>query len=215
MGDTGERTGYFVPEVAHVYYPLRETGIEIDFATTRAGEPRGYGDEKGDLLSERYRSDPEVAQEMTERKVLSEVDPSGYDAVYFPGGHGTMWDFPDNPEIERVVREIDARQGLVAAVCHGPAAFVDLEDAQGRPFVAGKQLAAFSDAEERRVKLDHVVPFLLETRLREQGATLSPAEDFAQKVVVDGRLITGQNPASAGPLATALIEGLEARKTAG
>lgn len=206
LGDTGRDTGFYLSELSHVYYPLREAGIELTLASIEGGEPPMDGVSRDDALNARFLDDPEAMAALRTTRPLSEVDASTYDAVYFPGGHGTMWDLPADPDVQRVIREVLARDGTVAAVCHGPAAFVGATDADGRPLVEGRRVSAFSDAEERDRELHDVVPFLLESRLRAQGATLEPAPPFTPQVVEDGPLLTGQNPASAGPLAERLID---------
>ena len=128
---------------------------------------------------------------------LREVQPEGIDAIYFPGGHGTMWDFPEDPNVQDVVRGIYERGGIVAAVCHGPAALLNVNLTDDSLLIAGKRMAAFTDEEERAMELEQVVPFLLSSELAKRGARLVQAGKSQPQVVVDGRLITGQNPASA------------------
>ncbi|TKD43492.1 type 1 glutamine amidotransferase domain-containing protein, partial [Azotobacter chroococcum] len=123
---------------------------------------------------------------------------------FFAGGHGAMWDFPDSPDVARVTREIYEAGGVVGAVCHGPAALVNVTLSNGAYLVAGKNLSAFTDDEERAVKLDQVVPFLLTSTLTQRGAQHHPAADWTAKVVVDGRLVTGQNPQSASGVGAAI-----------
>ncbi|MCB9631367.1 MAG: type 1 glutamine amidotransferase domain-containing protein [Sandaracinus sp.] len=205
LGDTGRPTGYFFPEVAHVYYPLVAHGVSVDFAKTGDGTPQGYGGDD-DPETARLRADAPVMNAIASATPLANVDVDRYDAYYFPGGHGTMWDFPGDPSIVALLHHAESTERWVAAVCHGPAAFVGATRLDGRPYVEGRPVAAFSDEEERRAQLDEVVPFLLETRLREAGATLEPAPAFEPRLVEDDHLLTGQNPASAAPLAQRLLE---------
>jgi putative intracellular protease/amidase len=142
---------------------------------------------------------------------LGEVDASRYAGIFFAGGHGAMWDFPGNADVQRVVRDIFEAGGLVAAVCHGPAALVEVTLGDGAYLVAGKELSAFTDSEERAVQLERVVPFLLASILEQRGARHRPAPDWTAKVVVDGRLITGQNPQSASGVGAALRDALLAQ----
>ena len=151
-------------------------------------------------MQEKVRSTPRFA----------DVDPADYDAVLFAGGHGTMWDFPDNPDLAHLARELYEAGGVVSAVCHGPAALVGITLSDGRPLVEGKEVAAFTDAEEQAAGLTDVVPFLLQSRLEELGAKHTGAENFQAHVVADGRLVTGQNPASAHGVAAAVLAALAA-----
>nr|MCU0627414.1 type 1 glutamine amidotransferase domain-containing protein [Gemmatimonadaceae bacterium] len=140
-----------------------------------------------------------------------DIDPREHDAVLFVGGHGTMWDFANDEAIATIIREIDAQGGIVAAVCHGPAALVQATRADGTPLVAGRRIATFTDAEERAVGLHETVPFLLESTLAARGAQVTAAAPWQANVVVDGRLITGQNPASARGVGEAMAAVLAAR----
>jgi putative intracellular protease/amidase len=139
------------------------------------------------------------------------VDPADYDAVLFAGGHGTMWDFPDDPDLAAVARDVYEQGGVVSAVCHGPAALVGVTLSDGQPLVAGKQVAAFTNSEEAAAGLNDVVPFLLQHRLEDLGAKHTAAPDFEAHVVSDERLVTGQNPASATGLAQAVLAALTSR----
>lgn len=148
----------------------------------------------------------------TER--LEAIDPDDFDAVFFPGGHGTMFDFVGDEDVRRVVEAFDRDGKLVAAVCHGPAALVEAESADGTPVVEGVRLTAFTDAEEREVGLDEAMPFLLESRLRELGAEFVVEKPWSDHVEVDGRWITGQNPRSSRSAAEAVVNAIQSRKAA-
>ncbi|HEU4537166.1 MAG TPA: type 1 glutamine amidotransferase domain-containing protein, partial [Polyangiaceae bacterium] len=134
-----------------------------------------------------------------------QVDPAAYDAVFYAGGHGTMWDFPDDAALARIAAAVYERGGVVAAVCHGPAGLVNVKLSSGEWLVAGREVAAFTNDEERAVGLAEVVPFLLADRLVERGARHRPAPNFQANVVVSGRLVTGQNPASARGVGDAIV----------
>ena len=140
---------------------------------------------------------------------IGAIDPSSYRAIFFSGGHGTMWDLPDNPEVQDLIRSVYERGGVVAAVCHGPAALVNVRLSNGEFLVRGKEVAAFTDEEEVAVKLDNVVPFPLETVLRKRGARFVEAPNFERMVAIDDRLVTGQNPASATGVAEAVVRLIE------
>ena len=197
-GATGIPTGYNLAEVTHPLEKLHAAGIRVQFASILGGDAPldGLEDMKDPVIAH-YWADAAFRHAIAHTEPLDDVDPSGYSAIFFAGGHGTMWDFPDSPAVHRAIREIDAAGGIVSAVCHGPAALVNARGADGRLLVAGKRLAAFTNDEEEAVESTHVVPFLLESMLVERGAQHQYAANWADNVVVDGRLITGQNPQSA------------------
>ena len=209
LGDTGRPTGYYVPEAAHPWSVFRDAGIAVDLASPQGGAPRPDGLDPDDAVQSAFLADPEAAAKLAATIRLADVEPSAYDAVLFVGGHGTMWDFPGDAEVGRIARAIWEADGVVAAVCHGPAALTEVTLTDGSYLVAGRTVAAFTDAEERAVGLVDVVPFLLETRLVERGARHVAAPDFAAHVETDGRLVTGQNPASATATAEAIVRLLE------
>lgn len=209
LGDTGEKTGYYLPEAAHPYAVLRDAGYEIDFASPRGGEPP-MDPESRDLDDEANAEFLEAETDALERTMSTdEIDPADYAAIYFAGGHGTMWDFPGDRALADATARIWESGGVVGAVCHGPAALVDVELSDGSYLVDGCEVSCFTNEEERAVELDDVVPFLLESRLEERGATVRKAEPWQEKVVVDGRLVTGQNPASAEGVGRAIAQVLQ------
>ncbi|MFT7075921.1 MAG: putative intracellular protease/amidase [Planctomycetota bacterium] len=208
FGDTADTTGFHLAELTHVVETFVARGIPYVLASPDGGKaPIDARDESDDVNAWFLDSDEMMGRLFATQK-LADVDPAEFDGVYFPGGHGTLWDFPDNPDIKRIVSSIRERDGLVAAICHGPAAFVGLSNAEGQPFVHGKRMACFSDSEECEAKKEKVVPFLLQSRLEELGATMEPASNFEPKVVADDWLITGQNPASATALGEAIAQAL-------
>lgn len=209
LGDTGRDTGYYLPEAAHPWSVLREAGREIDLASPDGG-PVPVDPESRDLDDEaNARFLEEEAEALEDTIAVDQVDPSDYAAIYFAGGHGTMWDFPGCEPLADLTARIWEEGGVVGAVCHGPAGLVDVRLPDGAPLVRGREVSCFTDEEERAVECDEVVPFLLETRLRELGATIRKAEPWQEKVTVDGRLVTGQNPASAEGVGRAMARALE------
>lgn len=196
-GNTGEPTGYYLPEAAHPWAILRAEGHTIDFASPKGGKPPMDGADAPDMESLRFLRDGDVTRKIENTPTTADVDPADYAAILFVGGHGTMWDFPGDTHLARVAAAIYEQGGVVAAVCHGPAALVNLTLSDGQHLVSGKRVASFTDEEERAVNLHQVVPFLLESTLRQKGAIHQPAPNWQANVVVDGRLVTGQNPASA------------------
>ncbi|MEW9547743.1 type 1 glutamine amidotransferase domain-containing protein [Nonomuraea sp. NPDC050783] len=203
-----ERTGYYVPEAAHPWEVFRKAGHTVEVASVRGGEPPQDGFDPADPVQAAFLAAPEAHG--TPR--LADLDPARYDAVLYAGGHGTMWDFPDDPGVLRLGREVYERGGVVAAVCHGPAALVNLTLSDGSYLVAGKRVAAFTNEEEELRGVARVVPFLLADKLAERGARHEPGPVWQARVVADGRLVTGQNPASAAPLAERVVELLAERR---
>ncbi|XXU06665.1 type 1 glutamine amidotransferase domain-containing protein [Sorangium sp. So ce854] len=204
-GATGERTGAYLPEIAHPYAEFTKAGLAVEFASTRGGRVPLDGVDKPDAASAPFLDGGALAGRLHDSLPAASVDPSHYAAIFFAGGHGTMWDFPDNDPFARVAASIYERGGVVGAVCHGPAALVNVRLSSGQYLVAGKAVSAFTNEEERAVKLDAVVPFLLQDRLVERGALFQPAAPWQEQVVVAERLVTGQNPASAAGVAGAMV----------
>ncbi|MFO0548442.1 MAG: type 1 glutamine amidotransferase domain-containing protein [Polyangiaceae bacterium] len=203
LGATGKKTGAYLPEVAHPYDVFVDAGLHVDFASIRGGRAPLDGLDAKDESSQRFLADPHLQARLRETPALANLDPAEYAAIFFAGGHGTMWDFPEDSAVARVAGAVYERGGVVAAVCHGPAALLAIQS-NGAPIVREKRVAAFTNAEEEAVGLTNVVPFLLADALTAQGAKHEPAPNFKANVVVDGRLVTGQNPASARPVAEAV-----------
>ena len=209
-GASGEPTGYYLSEVTHPLAELDEAGLTVEFASIAGGEPPVDGMDLTDPINARYWNDDTFRAAVRQTRQLAEVDASRYGGVFFAGGHGTMWDFPDSPVVQLVAREIYEAGGLIGAVCHGPSALVNVKLSSGRYLVDGKRVAAFTDDEERAVKLESVVPFMLASRLQQRGARHQPAPNWHSQVAIDGRLITGQNPQSATAVGAAMREALTA-----
>ena len=201
LGDTGEPTGYFVGEAAHPWKVFRDAGYFVDFASITGEQPPQDGKDEEDEVQRQYLEDETVRASLYNTPRISVVDPAQYDAVYLVGGHGTMWDFAGNADLQALVAAVHDAGGVVGAVCHGPAGLVDVELANGLRIVEGRRVAAFTNAEEDEVGKSDVVPFLLEDKLVEQGADVRTAPNWAENVVVDDRLVTGQNPQSAAGVA--------------
>lgn len=209
-GDSGQPTGFYLGEVTHPLSVLEAAGIAVEFASIKGGEPPVDGLDLEDDTNRRYWNDEAFRAAIRTTARLDDVDPDRYAAIFFAGGHGAMWDLPQSSAVDRVTRSVFEAGGAVAAVCHGPAALVNVRLSDGRYLVAGRNVSAFTDSEERAVGLDRTVPFLLASTLVERGATHHPAADWTSKVVVDGRLITGQNPQSATGVGEALRDLLSA-----
>ncbi len=205
LGDSGGRTGFHLGETAEPWWILRDAGHEADFVAVRGGRPPMTGHDAGNPLHDAFLKHPAGGLLLDTAPAPEEVDPEDYGAVYFVGGHGAMWDFRGHPALERLTRRIHEAGGAVAAICHGQAALVDVRLPDGRHMVAGRELTCFADAHERARGLDGVVPFPLQRTLEERGAVYSSAPDRRPHVVVSGRLVTGQNPASARRLGERLV----------
>jgi putative intracellular protease/amidase len=210
LGDTGKKTGFWLDEFAAPYYIFKDSGAQVRLASPLGGEPPM--DPKSDepaaqtAANRRFKADPAAQAALTGTLRLRGVSASDYDAVFYPGGHGPMWDLAENGYSIALIEAMLAADKPVAAVCHGPAVLRHTKTPDGFPVVRGKAVTGFSNTEERASGLGHVVPFLVEDMLRQSGADYSRAADWAPHVVTDGLLITGQNPASAGPAAKALLE---------
>lgn len=218
MGPGGKATGVWLEELAVPYWIWRGEGLEVEIVSVEGGalpvdpsslKPRGENPE----TVERFLDDEYARRVMDSSGALSDVDTGGFDAVFFPGGHGTMWDLPENEHVGRTVAEFLAAGKPVGAVCHGPAALVSARYPDGTPVVAGRRVSGFTDSEERAMDLLETVPFALETRLRELGADVQTAPDFQPFAIRDGILVTGQNPASSEKVALLMLEALADRKT--
>lgn len=209
LGNTGRKTGFYVPEAAHPHRVFTDAGYEVDYVSVKGGEPPRDGVRPDDEVVSTFLIDQ--AARLANTPSPDEVDPSGYDAILFAGGHGTMWDFPDDPGLARLARSIYEGGGVVAAVCHGPSALVNLTLSDGSYLVDGKQVSTFTNEEEAAVGLTDEVPFLLESKLAERGAKITKTGNFAEHAVADQRLVTGQNPASAAKVAELTVAELAAR----
>ncbi|MGO4569280.1 type 1 glutamine amidotransferase domain-containing protein [Rhizobium sp. 2YAF20] len=209
-GDTGEPTGFAMVELTHPLEVFEAAGIPVEIASIRGGHPPIDFFDLSDPVNDRFWKDKAFRDALAHSLVLADLDPARYSAVFFAGGHGTMWDFADDPVVQMVIREIWEAGGIVSAVCHGPAALVNAKLSDGSYLVASKKLAAFTDAEEAEVKYDKVVPYLLASTLKDRGALHQPAPNWSENVVTDGRLITGQNPASAHGVGKAIVDKLAA-----
>ena len=210
MDDGKEKTGVWLEELTSPYYAFTDAGATVEVASIDGGaipvDPRSLqADGENEASVERYLKDDALKERLERTPRFTDLDPSGFDALFLPGGHGTMFDYPRSEALASLIERMDRDDKVIAAVCHGPAGLVNARKADGSPFVAGRQIAAFTDSEERAVGLDEAVPFLLETRLKELGARHDAGPDFQPHAVRDGRLVTGQNPASAAPAADLVL----------
>jgi len=213
LGNTGKKTGFWLEEFAAPYYLLTDAGAAITLASPKGGQPPL--DPKSDLpenqteFTKRLRADTAAQTALANTKKLTDVSAHDFDAVFYPGGHGPMWDMPDNPTSIALLEAFVKADKPVGAVCHAPVALVNVRGKNGDYLVKGKRVTGFTNSEEEAVGLTNVVPFLLEDRLKERGGIYSQATNWAPYVQVDGKLVTGQNPASSRPGAEALLKLLQ------
>lgn len=207
LGDTGKPTGYFLPEVSHPHRILVNKGCTIDFVSPEGGCPPmdPVSADAMDDISRAFLAHESWRQSLDNSLRPDQVDPHRYDGVFYAGGHGAMWDFPDNEPLADIASSIYKRGGVVGAVCHGPAGLVNVK-IRDEYLANGRTMACFTNEEETAVALADVVPFLLEDRLRDRGAVIIPAAPFQPQVITSSRVVTGQNPASANGVGLAMAK---------
>ncbi len=210
LGETGEKTGFWLEELAVPYLALTRAGAKVDIASPEGGKPPADPKSEKDASAEvrAFQADREATAKLSNTKRLSSVEIGDYDAIFVAGGHGVMWDLTTSKELASLLAGTFERGGVVAAVCHGPAALAPVVLSDGAPLIRGRKVTGFSDAEEKAAKLDSIVPFLIETRFRELGGKYENAAMWQPHAVRDGRLVTGQNPASSGPVAREVLAAL-------
>ncbi len=208
-GNTGEKTGYYLGEVSHTWEVLKNAGYEIDFVSPKGGTPPVDGLNLDDATNKLFWEDTKYRAKIDNSMKPSDVKPSDYVAIYYAGGHGTMWDFPENTEIATIATQIYENNGVVGAVCHGPAGLVNIKLSNGKYLVDGKKVNSFTNEEEIAVKLENVVPFMLEVTLISRGAKFEKSGMWQEHVTVDQRLVTGQNPQSAKGVGEAILSELK------
>ncbi|BBE35506.1 dimethylallyltransferase [Sphingosinicella microcystinivorans] len=209
LGDTGRKTGFWLEEGAAPYYEFRDAGVELTLASPKGGQPPI--DPKSDLPENqteamaRFKQDPDAQKVFANTAKLSEMRADDFDAIFYPGGHGPMWDLVDNPDSIALIEAFYNSGKPVAAVCHAPAVLHRVKY-QGEPIVKGKRVTGFTNSEEEEVQLTDVVPFLVEDELKRLGGLFEKVDNWQSFAITDGRLITGQNPASSTAGAQALLK---------
>jgi putative intracellular protease/amidase len=217
LGNTGRKTGFWLEEFAAPYFVFRDAGVDLTLASPKGGQPPI--DPKSDLAENqtpamtRFKQDLQAQKTLSETRKLSEMRSEDFDTIFYVGGHGPMWDLVDNSDSIALIESFYNSGKPVAAVCHSPAVFHRVMY-KGAPLVKGKRVTGFTNGEEEAVHLTHVVPFLVEDELKRIGGLYEKAADWESFAIVDGRLITGQNPASSTAAAKALIEVLVATAAA-
>lgn len=210
LGDTGNKTGFWLEEFASPYYVFKDAGADITLASPKGGQPPL--DPKSDepdfqtAATERFKKDEAAQKALANTVRLSEVRADDFDTVFYPGGHGPLWDLAESKDSQALIEAFYSAGKPVATVCHAPGVFRHTKGDDGKPLVAGKRVTGFSNSEEAGVELTDVVPFLVEDMLQEKGGNYSKGDDWQSYVVQDGLLITGQNPASSEATAEALLQ---------
>ncbi|AUM75324.1 type 1 glutamine amidotransferase domain-containing protein [Paracoccus jeotgali] len=210
LGDTGKKTGFWLEEFAAPYYVFKEAGAQVTLASPKGGQPPlDPTSDQADAQTDdtrRFKQDDEAQAQLASTQKLSQVKAEDFDAVFFPGGHGPLWDLANDPDSRRLIEGFASADRPVAAVCHGPAVFRDAQGPDGQPLVAGRRVTGFATSEEEAAGLTDVVPFLVQDMLTEKGGRYEKGEDWSSFVLQDGKLITGQNPASSAEAAKRLLE---------
>ena len=213
LGDTGKKTGFWLEEFAAPYYVFKDAGAQLTLVSPKGGQPPL--DPKSDepdfqtAATERFRKDSAAQSALASTALLSSVRAEDYDAVFYPGGHGPLWDLTEDKNSIALIEALFKAGKPVAAVCHAPGVLRHVKAADGQPLVKGKRVTGFTNTEEEAVQLTKVVPFLVEDMLKEKGGIYSKGDDWASYTVADGLLLTGQNPASSEATAKALLATLK------
>ena len=209
LGDTGNKTGFWLEEFAAPYYVFKDAGAEITLASPKGGQPpldpSSDADDAQTEATKRFKGDDAAQKELANTEVLSSVSADGFDAIFYPGGHGPLWDLAEDKASINLIESFAASDRPVGAVCHAPAVFKHTKGTDDKPLVSGKTVTGFTNTEEEAVGLTDVVPFLVEDMLKTNGGTYKKGDDWASFVVSDGKLVTGQNPASSEEAAHKLL----------
>jgi putative intracellular protease/amidase len=216
LGRTGRKTGFWLEELAAPYYAFKDAGAKIVLASPKGGQPPLDPKSNEPAFqtdqTRRFEADAQAQAQLAATVRLDSVSQADFDTVFYPGGHGPMWDLAEDKHSIALIESFLAAHKPVALVCHAPGALRHVKKPDGRPLVEGKKVAGFTNTEEAAVELTHVVPFLVEDELQAKGGIYSKGPDWAPYVVSDGLLITGQNPASSAPAAELLLKQLAAGK---
>jgi putative intracellular protease/amidase len=213
LGNTGRKTGFWLEELAAPYYVFKQSGAEITLVSPKGGrpplDPKSNEPDFRTDLTRRFEQDAAAEAQLDKTVRLDSVKQESFDTVFYPGGHGPMWDLAEDRNSVRLIESFLGAGKPIALVCHAPGALRHVKATSGKPLVQGKKVTGFTDGEEEEVGLTKVVPFLVEDELIKLGATFSKVKNWGVHTVTDGQLITGQNPASSGPAAKVLIEKLK------
>jgi putative intracellular protease/amidase len=213
LGNTGHKTGFWLEELAAPYYVFKDAGATLTLASPKGGQPPlDPSSDKPDAQTDatkRFKQDPEAQQALAHTVKLDTIKAADFDAIFYPGGHGPLWDLAEDKHSIDLIEKAYAAGKPVAVVCHAPGVLRHVKAANGEPLVKGKAVTGFSNTEEEAVQLTKVVPFLVEDMLKENGGIYSKKADWQPYVVSAGNLITGQNPASSGPAAEEMLKQLK------
>jgi len=213
LGNTGEKTGFWVEEFAAPYYVLADASVELTIASPKGGQPpvdpKSEAPDAQTAATKRFYGDNELINKVAHTVKLSDVNEADYDAVFYPGGHGPLWDLATDAHSIALIENFYNHNKPVVFVCHAPAALLNVKTPNGEPLVKDKEVTGFSNSEEEAVKLTKVVPFLLEDEMKKLGGHYTSGPDWGVYVKKDGLLITGQNPGSSEAAAKALLEELK------
>ncbi|MGB8714553.1 MAG: type 1 glutamine amidotransferase domain-containing protein [Onishia taeanensis] len=212
LGNTGKKTGFWLEELAAPYYACLDAGAEVTLASPLGGQPpldpTSDAEDSQTDATRRFKQDDAANAKLASTHRLSDMKADDFDAIFYPGGHGPLWDLVDNKDSIRLIETFWAQQKPVAAVCHAPIVLLNARDESGEPLVKGREVTGFTNGEEDAVGLTEIVPQLVEDALIGCGGIYSKADDFTPYTRRDGRLITGQNPPSSEPVAKVLLEAL-------
>ena len=212
LGDTGNKTGFWLEELAAPYYTFKDAGAELTLASPAGGQPpldpSSNAPDAQTEATNRFQADLDAQAALANTHKLADIDIAEFDAVFYPGGHGPLWDLAESATSVRLIEDAIAANKPVATVCHAPGVLRHVKGSDGKPLVAGRKVTGFSNSEEDAVGLTNVVPFLVEDMLKDQGGQYSKGDDWSSYVLVDGLLITGQNPGSSEATAQALLKKL-------
>ena len=213
LGDTGKKTGFWIEEFANPYYTLLDKGAAITIASPKGGaapiDPSSDSPNAATEDTKRFNNDAEAKEIVANTKVLADINPDDFDAVFYPGGHGPLWDLANDVTSIALIEKFNAQKKPIAFVCHAPAALKSVKKTDGTPLVKGKKVTGFTNTEEAAVGLTDIVPFLVEDMMNENGGIFSKKGDWEAYAIQDGNLITGQNPASSELVAEKLLASLK------
>jgi len=214
LGDTGHKTGFWVEEFAAPYYVFVDAGVDVTLASPKGGkppmDPNSTAPDAQTEATKRLEKDSTAQHKLETTCTLDDVDPDDFDAIFYPGGHGPLWDLTNNEQSIKLIEHFWSKGKPVSAVCHAPAVLLNAKTPSGDPIVQGRTVTGFSNTEEAAVELTNVVPFLLEDELTAKGGHYRKVDDWQAYAVQDGMLITGQNPASSEQTAQRLLDVLRA-----
>ncbi len=209
LGDTGNKTGFWLEEFAAPYYVFKDAGANVTLASPKGGQPpldpSSDTEDAQTEATKRFKGDDAAQKDLANTEVLSTISADGFDAIFYPGGHGPLWDLAEDGDSTKLIEAFATSDRPIGAVCHAPAVFKHPKGADGKPLVSGKTVTGFTNTEEEGVGLTDVVPFLVEDMLKSNGGDYKKGDDWASFVVTDGKLVTGQNPASSEEAARELL----------